>query len=108
MSDLDEKHDIRDAEFFVNGTPWLQTGLFELGLQFHHETLGERNLAERIFQVIKRRTEPFYNNFSNPDPETVDSWLKALAWGQNGIFEQRLRTIFARIMLFDVLLGAVH
>ena len=78
MSDLDEKHDIRDAEFFVNGTPWLQTGLFELGLQFHHETLGERNLAERIFQVIKRRTEPFYNNFSNPDPETVDTWLKAL------------------------------
>jgi transposase-like protein len=57
--------------------------LFELGIHFHHETLGDRNPVERVFQEIKRRTEPFYNNFPNADPETVDSWLKALAWGQN-------------------------
>jgi len=83
LRELDEKHDIRDAEFFVDGAPWLQAGLFELGVHFHHETFGERNPVEHMFQEIKRRTEHLYNHFGNADPETVENWLLALAWAEN-------------------------
>ena len=83
LRELQDKHEIDDAEFFVDGAPWLQAGLFELGMHFRHETHGDRNPVERVFQEIKRRTDQFYNNFSNADPETVDSWLKALAFAQN-------------------------
>jgi transposase-like protein len=83
LNELDEKHDIRDAEFFVDGAPWLQAGLFELDVHFHHETFGERNPVERVFQEIKRRTEQFYNHFGNADTDTVENWLVALAWAEN-------------------------
>jgi transposase-like protein len=52
-------------------------------MHFHHETHGNRNPVERVFQEIKRRTEQFYNNFPNADPETVEKWLNALSWAQN-------------------------
>jgi transposase-like protein len=52
LRELAEKHDVEDAEFLVDGAPWLQAGLFELGMHFRHETFGERNPVERIFQEI--------------------------------------------------------
>lgn len=57
LRELNEKHDVDDAEFLVDGAPWLQAGLFELGMHFRHETFGERNPVKRIFQEIKKRTE---------------------------------------------------
>ena len=60
LRELNEKHQIEDAEFLVDGAPWLQAGLHELGMHFRHETFGERNPVERIFQEIKRRTIQFY------------------------------------------------
>jgi len=83
LNELQDKHDIEDAEFFVDGAPWLHAGLFVLGMHFRHETHGDRNPVERVFQEIKRRTGQFYNNFPTAEPETVESWLRALAWGQN-------------------------
>jgi len=59
LRDLAEKHEVDDAEFLVDGAPCLQAGLFELKMHFRHETFGERNPDERIFQEIKRRTERF-------------------------------------------------
>lgn len=59
LRELSAKHDVEDAEFFVDGAPWLQAGLFELGMHFRHETHGERNPVERVFQEVKRRTEHF-------------------------------------------------
>lgn len=52
-------------------------------MRFPHAAHGDRNPVERTFQEIKRRTDQFYNNFPNADPETVDSWLNALAFAQN-------------------------
>ena len=83
LQELQEKHDIDDAEFFVDGAPWLHAGLFELGMHFRHETHGDRNPVERVFQEIKRRTNQFYNTFSHADPETVENWLRALAFAWN-------------------------
>jgi transposase-like protein len=75
LRELDQKHDVNDTEFLVDGAPWLQAGLHELGMHFRHKTFGERNPVERVFQEVKRRTEQFYNCFSNAQPETVESWL---------------------------------
>jgi transposase-like protein len=83
LSELDEKHDIRDAEFLVDGAPWLHAGLHELGVHFRQETFGERTPVERVFQEIKRQTEQFYNYFSHADPDTVETWLLAQSWAQN-------------------------
>jgi len=83
LRDLAEKHEVGDAEFLVDGAPWLQAGLFELGMHFRHETFGVRNPVERIFQETKRRTEQFYNTFSHATPESAENWLLALSWAQN-------------------------
>jgi transposase-like protein len=85
LRELDQKHNVDDAEFLVDGAPWLQAGLHELGMHFRHETFGERNPVERVFQEVKRRTEQFYNCFSHAQPETVESWLQALAWALNNL-----------------------
>lgn len=83
LSELEEKHEIEDARFLVDGAPWLQAALYERGLVFRHVTFGDRNPGERIFQEIKRRTRQFYNSFGNANPETAENWLQALAWRLN-------------------------
>lgn len=85
LRELAEKHSVEGAEFLVDGAPWLQAGLFQLGIHFRHETFGERNPVERVFQEIKRRTEQFYNTFSHAEPETVEKWILALAWAENNL-----------------------
>ena len=83
LRELSEKHEVEDAEFLVDGAPWLQAGLHELGMHFRHETFGERNPVERVFQKIKRRTNQFYNTFSQSSAESAENWLQALAWFWN-------------------------
>ena len=83
LRELQNKHAIDDAEFLVDGAPWLHTGLFELGMHFRHETFGDRNPVERVFQEIKRRTTQFYNTFSHASPESAEQWLNAVSWAWN-------------------------
>jgi transposase-like protein len=83
LRELQDKHAIDDAEFLVDGAPWLHAGLFELGMHFRHETHGDRNPVERIFQEIKRRTTQFYNTFSHASAESAEQWLKAVSWAWN-------------------------
>ena len=83
LRELADNHAVEDAEFLVDGAPWLQAGLFELGMHFRHETFGDRNPVERVFQEIKRRTNQFYNTFSHADPATAENWLQALGWAWN-------------------------
>ena len=54
LRELQDRYAIDDAEFLVDGAPWLHAGLFELGMHFRHETFGNRNPVERVFQEIKR------------------------------------------------------
>ena len=53
LRELKQKHTIDDAEFLLDGAPWLHAGLIELGMHFRHETFGEHNPVERVFQEIK-------------------------------------------------------
>ena len=83
LRELQDRYAIDDAEFLVDGAPWLHAGLFELGMHFRHETFGNRNPVERVFQEIKRRTTQFYNTFSRASPESAEEWLKAISWAWN-------------------------
>jgi len=59
LSELTEKHDVDDAVFLVDSGPWLKVSLNRYGLRFRHETHGNRNAVERLFQEVKRRTYQF-------------------------------------------------
>ena len=84
LTELDEKHDISDAVFLVDGSHSLQDACHRHGLDFRYEKHGNRNAVERIFREIKRRTLCFSNCFSNANAETADDWLRSFsfAWNQ--------------------------
>lgn len=84
LRELRRKHDVETALFLVDGAPWLQTALRRSSLRFQHETHGNRNVVERVFKEVKRRTNQFENHFRHASPETADSWLQTLtfAWYQ--------------------------
>jgi transposase-like protein len=83
LGELKQKHDVEDAEFLVDGAPWLHAALHRHGLRFQHVTHGNRNAVERVFKELKRRTDQFANHFRHADPATAESWLQALAFQQN-------------------------
>jgi len=83
LRELQEKHEVEEAAFLVDGAPWLHSALHERGLRCRHEPVGERNPVERVFQEITRRTEQFSNTCSRADLESADSWLHALACLEN-------------------------
>jgi len=84
LAELQEKHDVADAVFLVDGAPWLQAALFEENLRFQHVTHGNRNAVERVFKEVKRRTEQFANHFRHATAESAETWLQtfAFAWNQ--------------------------
>ncbi|MEM4303959.1 MAG: DDE-type integrase/transposase/recombinase [Candidatus Caldarchaeum sp.] len=46
----------------VDRGPWYPGALRRLGIEYFHETSGERNKIERWFRELKDRTKRFYNN----------------------------------------------
>jgi len=84
LTELQEKHDVADAVFLVDGAPWLQAALFEEHLRFQHVTHGNRNAVERIFKEVKRRTKQFANHFRHASADSAETWLQtfAFAWNQ--------------------------
>ena len=83
LGELKQKHDVEDAEFLVDGAPWLHAALHRHGLRFQHVTHGNRNAVERVFKELKRRTDQFSNHFRHADPDTAESWLQAFAFSEN-------------------------
>lgn len=57
VSQLEAKQDVEDATFLVDGAPRLRSALFRHGLAFRHETDGDHNSVERVFEDVKRRTD---------------------------------------------------
>src|SRR6056297_1300833 len=84
LAKIDEKHDVSDAVFLVDGSHSLQDACQRHGLDFRYEKHGNRNAVERVFREIKRRTLCFSNCFSNAEAETADDWLRSFsfAWNQ--------------------------
>ena len=84
LTELDEKHDVDDAVFLVDGSKSLQAACRRHGFDFRYERHGNRNAVERVFREVKRRTVCFSNCFSNAKAETADDWLRSFsfAWNQ--------------------------
>jgi putative transposase len=47
----------------VDRGPWYPEALKALGLEWIHETFGERNRIERWFRTMKEGKRRFFNNF---------------------------------------------
>jgi transposase-like protein len=84
LTELDEKHDVDDAVFLVDGSKSLQAACHRHRFDFRYEKHGNRNAVERVFREVKRRTICFSNCFSNAEAETADDWLRSFsfAWNQ--------------------------
>lgn len=85
LRELRSEHDVEGATFLVDGAPWLQTALERCGLQYRHETVGDRTAVERVYTEVKRRTSSFENTFCNADPATAETWLLSHATWQNSL-----------------------
>jgi transposase-like protein len=75
LQELQERHDVADTAFLVDGPPWLQAALFEENLRFQHVTHGDRDAAERMLKLVRQQTEQFANYFCNPSAEPAETWL---------------------------------
>jgi len=63
----------------VDRGPWYPWALKRLGLEYFHETFGERNRIERWFRKLKERTKRFYNNINTKSVKYVEEIAKAIA-----------------------------
>ena len=84
LTEIEEKHDVSEAVFLIDGAQSLQTACRRTGYDFRYEKHGNRNAVERVFREIKRRTVCFSNCFSNASAATADDWIRSLsfAWNQ--------------------------
>ena len=65
-------------EIVVDRGFWYLWALQRLGLNYRHETFGERNVVEGFFSRFKDRTKRFWNRFPfNSSFESVQSWLES-------------------------------
>ena len=57
----------------VDRGPWYGWALQRMGLQYKHETFGERNAIEGWFNILKARLKRFWKRFpSNASKESVE------------------------------------
>jgi transposase-like protein len=84
LAEIDEKHDVSDAVFLIDGAQSLQAACHRMGYDFRYEKHGNRNAVERVFREIKRRAFCLSNCFSNATAETADDWIRSFsfAWNQ--------------------------
>ena len=82
LQELQEKHDIADAVFLVDGAPWLQTVLFkETPISACHPWKSE--YCRTCFQRGKSTNRTVYESFPTP-LSRIGLWFQtfAFAWNQ--------------------------
>ena len=50
--------------FIVDRGPWYLWAFRELGLEYYHETFGDRSRVERFFGSLKRRTSASFKDIN--------------------------------------------
>lgn len=83
LAQLEKRHDVDDATFFVDSEQALQETCQRRSLRFRYKKHGKRNSAERVFREVKRRTSSFSNSFSHADGTTADQRIKSFAFPWN-------------------------
>jgi transposase-like protein len=79
LRELQQKQQVEQATFLIDGATHLASALDRLGLDFRYEKRGNRNSVERVFREVKRRTSSFANTFSNASLSSAESWLQTFA-----------------------------
>jgi len=54
----------RTPVFIAEGGPRYSWAFRELGLEYYHETFGDRSRVERFFGALKRRTSAFFKDIN--------------------------------------------
>ena len=83
LTDLHRRYQLDHVEFLVDDADYLVNVLDEDGYRFQMVSHGNQNAVERVFWEIERRTSSFANSFNHVEPQTAESWLKALAVRHN-------------------------
>ncbi|PUA31122.1 MAG: hypothetical protein B9J98_07750 [Candidatus Terraquivivens tikiterensis] len=73
----------------VDRGPWYQYALKRLGIEYFHETFGQRNKIERFFREIKERTRRFYNNINTKTVKSIEEIATAIALTHNTLTQSR-------------------
>ncbi|MEM3125412.1 MAG: DDE-type integrase/transposase/recombinase [Candidatus Caldarchaeum sp.] len=63
----------------VDRGPWYPWALKRLGIEYFHETFGERGRIERWFRELKERTRRFYNNINSKKVKSIEEIASAIA-----------------------------
>jgi transposase-like protein len=63
----------------VDRGPWYRWALERLGMNYFHETLGNRNRIERWFRELKNKTKRFYNNINAKTLKCLEELVTAIA-----------------------------
>ncbi|MEM2582454.1 MAG: DDE-type integrase/transposase/recombinase [Candidatus Caldarchaeum sp.] len=63
----------------VDRGPWYPWALKRLGIEYFHETFGERSRIERWFRELKERTRRFYNNINSKKVKSIEEITSAIA-----------------------------
>ena len=79
LDELHRRYQLDDVLFLVDDANYLGPVLAEDGYRFQMIPHGNRNIIERVFWEVERRTSSFANSFSHVTLETAESWLEALA-----------------------------
>jgi len=61
----------------------------EVGIEYFHETFGERNRIERWFRKLKERTKRFYNNINTKTVKNIEEIAKSIALLHNTLTQNR-------------------
>ncbi|MEM2334245.1 MAG: DDE-type integrase/transposase/recombinase [Candidatus Caldarchaeum sp.] len=63
----------------VDRGPWYPWVLKGLGIEYFHETFGNRNRIERWFRELKDRTRRFYNNINSKTVKSIEEIAAGIA-----------------------------
>ncbi|MEM2555488.1 MAG: hypothetical protein QXD31_01420, partial [Candidatus Caldarchaeum sp.] len=63
---------VEKASGHVDRGPWYPWALKRLGIEYFHETFGERGRIERWFRELKERTRRFYNNINSKKVKSIE------------------------------------
>ncbi|MEM4282816.1 MAG: DDE-type integrase/transposase/recombinase, partial [Candidatus Woesearchaeota archaeon] len=74
----------------VDRGPWYPWALKRLGIEYLHQTFGNRNKVERWFRELKDRTKRFYNNINSKTVKRLEEIATAIALTHNTLIKTKI------------------
>jgi putative transposase len=78
LDELNQKHDVQDMPFIIDGAPWLNAALYRIDIKPKLTTFDEHNLIESVVQEIKHRM----SHFTMTPVTRIPRWMLSIALTQ--------------------------